>query len=432
MSLLNKANIITTPTAYSVGKLHSVKPENEIYADFDFARNSSATRVGENGLIQSVAANLPRINYENGIGHLLLEPQRTNLVTYSESFSNAYWIKSNSSITSNAAISPDGTLNADKLVESATNSYHAIWTSSLNVVANTDFTFSAYVKKADRKYVTVGLAHSSAEGAVAQFNLDTQSLVYSGDIGSIYTYVSSGIEAIGNNWYKLHIVFQTTLTVTNPAIALSDDIFTSSSITNTANNYTGDGTSGVYIFGAQVEVGSYPTSYIVSNSGSATTRLAEVCNGSGNASTFNDSEGVLMAQVSTISTNENSCISINDSSLVNRVELLWFSDGKLYTQVGNSGQTAIDSNTLMNKISVRWNSGTYYLWVNGFSIFSDTYTSLSGLNSLDFLRQGSYTFKGKTKQIAYFPEALTDSELECLTSWSSFNRMAIDLNYTIQ
>ena len=117
MSLLNKANIITTPTAYSVGKLHSVKPENEIYADFDFARNSSATRVGENGLIQSVAANLPRINYENGIGHLLLEPQRTNLITYSESFSNAAWTKSEFYNYKCKPVnkSPDGNLNADKI-----------------------------------------------------------------------------------------------------------------------------------------------------------------------------------------------------------------------------------------------------------------------------------------------------------------------------
>jgi hypothetical protein len=73
--------------------IDNVSIKEDISADFDFTRGSTATRVNEAGLIESVAANLPRINYENGIGHLLLEPQRTNLLTYSEDFSNAAWAK---------------------------------------------------------------------------------------------------------------------------------------------------------------------------------------------------------------------------------------------------------------------------------------------------------------------------------------------------
>jgi hypothetical protein len=396
------------------GSVYSVLPSNGD-GDFNFSRASAATRINAQGLIETVAVGDNRLNYPLLDGtvqtcpHLLLEPQRTNVVPYSQTLSN--WGQTNVVSTDNAIISPDGTLNASKITDDSVNSTHRIILSS-TTSASGEATYSVFLKKGTMTTCFVNLFSGAT---IANASVDLENGTISGATGTNHK-----IEQYPNDWYRVSI--QGTLANTSTFVYV---------YVKQLAGYIGNGDY-IYAWGAQLEEASYPTSYIVSNSGSATTRLAEVCDGSGNASTFNDSEGVLMAQVSTISTNENSCISINDSSLVNRVELLWFSDGKLYTQVGNSGQTAIDSNTLMNKISVRWNSGTYYLWVNGFSIFSDTYTSLSGLNSLDFLRQGSYTFKGKTKQIQVFDSALTDSELETLTSWMSFSDMAIDLNYTIQ
>jgi hypothetical protein len=396
------------------GSVYSVLPSNGD-GDFNFSRASAATRINAQGLIETVAVGDNRLNYPLLDGtvqtcpHLLLEPQRTNVVPYSQTLSN--WGQTNVVSTDNAIISPDGTLNASKITDDSVNSTHRIILSS-TTSASGEATYSVFLKKGTMTTCFVNLFSGAT---IANASVDLENGTISGATGTNHK-----IEQYPNDWYRVSI--QGTLANTSTFVYV---------YVKQLAGYIGNGDY-IYAWGAQLEEYPYSTSYIVSNSGSATTRLAEVCDGSGNASTFNDSEGVLMAQVSTISTNENSCISINDSSLVNRVELLWFSDGKLYTQVGNSGQTAIDSNTLMNKISVRWNSGTYYLWVNGFSIFSDTYTSLSGLNSLDFLRQGSYTFKGKTKQIQVFDSALTDSELETLTSWMSFSDMAIDLNYTIQ
>jgi hypothetical protein len=143
---------------------------------------------------------------------------------------------------------------------------------------------------------------------------------------------------------------------------------------------------------------------------------------------FSDSEGVLFFDGSVLATNENLCISINDGTTSNRVELLWFNDGKFYTQVGNSGQEFISSDTFNNKILIKYGSGSYDLYVNGFRRITDTYTSLAGLNSLDFKRQGSYTFKGKTKEIGYYDAVLTDSELEYLTSYRSLNELVTELN----
>ena len=109
------------PTAYKAGKLYSVLPESGV-GDFTFARASEATRVNEDGLIETMGNNIPRLDYtDGGCPNFLLEPQRTNLLPYSNDFSNSAWSKfasgtgSTPIVTSNYAISPDGTLNASRL-----------------------------------------------------------------------------------------------------------------------------------------------------------------------------------------------------------------------------------------------------------------------------------------------------------------------------
>jgi len=82
MSLLEKATLITTPTAHSDGVLHSIKGGS--VADFDVVRGSAATRVNAEGLIEDIATNIPRIDYTEGTASILLEPQSTNLIVNSE------------------------------------------------------------------------------------------------------------------------------------------------------------------------------------------------------------------------------------------------------------------------------------------------------------------------------------------------------------
>jgi hypothetical protein len=394
MSLLNKANIITTPTAYSVGKLHSVKPENEIYADFDFARNSSATRVGENGLIQSVAANLPRINYENGIGHLLLEGQRTNLYTYSNDVS--FWTKSNVVTTSNYAISPDGTQNAFRAVSSSINSL--LYITSTGTIG-TNNTLSVWAK--------------SNGGISNKFRF----------FGNGTTIKSNDYVAT-NEWQRFEFTYNCT------------------SVTSGLTGASDSATNDILFYGFQHEEGSYATSYIVSNSGSATTRIAEVCNGSGNASTFNSSEGVLMVQISALANDGTyRTFSLSDGSTNNEILLYYYGNNILAVDfsVGAVNQAPFSTTVnqlINNKIAFKYKVNDFSLWVNGIKVATDTSGSVPAINTFNDLSMirsnATLPFYGKTKQIAYFPEALTDSELECLTSWSSFNRMAIDLNYTIQ
>ena len=114
------------PQAYKSGKVYSQLPVSG-GGDFDFTRAGSATRVDKDGFIEEVGANVPRLDYsDGGCPSLLLEPTRSNLLSYSEDFSDAWWEKTTTTVISNNAISPNGTLNATKLREINSNGIHRI------------------------------------------------------------------------------------------------------------------------------------------------------------------------------------------------------------------------------------------------------------------------------------------------------------------
>ena len=144
MSFYNKASLLTIPTAYKQGKLYSVKPDDGS-GDFTFTRSTSATRVNEAGLIESVGVDVPRIDYSSGTPSLLLEPQRTNLVAQSEDFSSTYWSKQ-CDIIPNTLTQPDGTQFGFSIKEITSNAYQYIYKSSFNVTVGNQYTFSVFAK----------------------------------------------------------------------------------------------------------------------------------------------------------------------------------------------------------------------------------------------------------------------------------------------
>ena len=274
------------------GSTLAYNDENDNYKPLPFTttRESRATRVNKEGLIEVVGNDVPRIDYTDSTeGVLLLEPQRTNLITYSEDFSDAYWTKSGVSLT-DGFISPDGTSNAFKLIEDGTNAFHGFYQNANISLPIGKITMSIFVKANGRDYFQ--LRTGSAAGITgaplyANFDLTNDSV----------TATSSGvndakIESYTNNWKKISISF--TITSGSSASLVFQPITTSSAAIG--ETYQGDGTSGVYIFGAQLEEGSYATSYIPTN-GSTVQRQADTASGSGNSEVFNDSEGVLFANI---------------------------------------------------------------------------------------------------------------------------------------
>ena len=422
------------PSGYKASKVYSVLPTDGV-GDFDFTRSGNATRVNSEGLIELVTTNVPRLNYPlidgvvNGCPSLLLEPSRTNLVTYSEDFSNAYWTKVGASITSNAAISPDGTLNADKLVEGSGTGAHlvsrALFGSGVNLAK---YTLSIFAKKGERDLLVI---QDGTTVNNAFFDLTN------GVVAGITGAGTAKIESLGNDFYRCSFTFTQSGVDLRPQFALADI-----TLSGSPPSYTGDGTSGIYIYGAQLEEGSYPTSYIPSLTGSQTTRSAETCNNAGDASTFNDSEGVLFAEISSVNDGQYKFIGISDGTNSNRLGLfIGNSNNKMSVESVGSGtnlgiydKDIVTENT--NKIVIKYKTNNCSLWVNGFEIGVDTsFAAFTNgtLTELSFYRgDNNFNFYGSTKQIQYYDSALNDSDLETLTSWTSFSEMATSQLYTIE
>ncbi len=416
-----KPKIALVPSAQG-SKFYSVLPSSGV-GDFNFTRSGSATRINKDGLIETVGNGVSRLNYPmidgvvSGCPHHILEPQRTNIFPYSSAFININDFSL--TVTDNASISPEGSNNATSIIPNVSNTVHYL---SLSNNSTGTVTFSIYAKANGYNYLFLHLYDGS--NGRAWFNLEN------GVIETNDSSISANIEKMPNGWYRCIITRVLSGNLIQADIAVSNSDNTTS--------FSGDGTSGIYIYGAQLEQGSYPTSYIPTN-GSAVTRSAETATGSGDAATFNDSEGVLMAEISRqdddVST---TALSINNGALANSVNIYYYSTNVLYFDIFSGGATVsgdINIDTYnSNKIALKYKSGDISLYVNGFELITKTNAiSLSGLNELDFnFGAGNQPFYGNTKQIQYYDSVLTDSELETLTSWVSFSDMAEGQLYSVE
>ena len=423
------------PSGYKASKVYSVLPESGV-GDFDFTRATTATRVNSSGLIEEMAINVPRLEYPlidgvvNGCPSLKLEPQRTNLITYSETITaGSTWQAVNLDSVINSIISPDGTLNGTKLIKNQIGTSSSWIRQRPVVVIGENYTFSIFGKIGNKSILNITYYDATSGDRFFNFDLSTQSITGNGLSNS--TYVDSGIENYGNGWYRCYVVIEAQNTTPQAQVSLGENRV----------NSQGDF---IYVWGADFQNGSYPTSYIKSNSGSTVTRNAETCDGAGDAATFNSSEGVLMAEISALADDlSNRGIAISDGSVNNRVTMF-------YTNVSNAIQVkvvvggsnslnsyiAISNISLHNKFALKYKQNDFSLFVNGFELITDTSgnTFSNGtLTELAFDRgDGAEDFYGNTKQIQYYNSALTDSELEQLTSWTSFTDMAQGQLYTIE
>lgn len=200
---------------------------------------------------------------------LLIEESRSNLVTYSEQFDNAAWTKTAATVTANVVYSPDGTQSADKLVEDTTAaSVHRTYGVVSSLTSSATYTYSVYVKAAGR--TSLYIMESTLGGAY----FDLSAVTYAPTSG--YT-GSAKITAVGNGWFRCSITV---------ALGVSQTTFVGQIrlASGNSDNYTGDGTSGIFLWGAQLEAGSFATSYIPTTSASVT-RAADVAQLTGSALT---------------------------------------------------------------------------------------------------------------------------------------------------
>jgi hypothetical protein len=412
--IYQKASLVQIPSGYKSGTLYSVVPNT---ADGDFTvtgdPEGEATRVNKDGLIETVAANVPRLDYPllDGVVQdcptLLLEPTRTNSITYSEDFSDSSWNKNNATVTSNNTTAPDGTTNADKITSTGTAPYARVTFTHSTL---TSYAVSIFAKKGDEDYLYIR-ALALSNQPIASFNLST------GSLGTVNSGLTAEMQNYGNGWYRCVIKYTTTSSITNNLI---DFGFASSD--NSRFSSSGKFT---YFWGAQIETGSYATSYIPT-SGSAVTRSADVCNNAGNSNVFNDSEGVLYAEIAALANDGTfRMITVSDGTNDNRVRINYTStSNQIQSRVIDGGSTVVDFNhtltdiTTSVKVAIKYKANDCSMWVNGSEVGTDTSATMpSGLDTLNFDGgAGTNDFYGKVKDIKVYNTALSDSELQALTT----------------
>ena len=383
--------------------------------------NTTGTLEIDNVSVKEVTRdNVPRIDYTGGgCPHILAEPQRTNLITYSEDFSNAYWIKSGASVTSGFT-SPDGTDNAFKLVEDTSTGNHILSKSNFFTPDGNTRDFSIFVKEGERRYIFITNVYT-INNDINCVVFDTRDGVFTNTNDPTYI-LSRNVTALENSWYRIDFT-------NNTNTGAYDNFFVgiSSSGTMSGASYTGDGTSGLYIWGAQTEVGSYPTSYIPT-SGSTVTRNQDIFTRDGIGSLINSTEGVLFVEIAALSNDSTyRLMNIRDVSNTDNFIYLGYKDAsntiRTRIEVGGVASTdmefVLSNETEFNKIAIKWKTNDFALWVNGVEVATDSSGVSFTANTLDelsFDRNGSLEFNGKVKQLQVYDTSLSDTQLAALTS----------------
>ena len=374
-----------------------------------FTRASSGTFVGSAGVIQTAATDVPRFDHNPTTGEslgLLVEEQRTNLLLWSEEFSDAAWtpLSVPAAVTANNAIAPNGTLTADLItgVSAAADQLQQVVT----VLNSTVYTYSIYIKQNTTLLTRIGLFNATASTWMGAVDIAWVAGVpsTSSTIGS-----PSGISyvAANNGWYRCS--FALTTTATSAQVHFHPDR------SNTQ--------ASAWIWGAQLEEGAFPTSYIPTTTAAAT-RSADVASITGSAFSgwYRQDEGTVFAEGSTFNTSAASClVSIDDTTVSNRIQLRRSPDASKLRMVSSGG--AIDATLTtgtalgLNKIAAGVAVSNQNLVSNG--VLATGITSIAPMPTVTQARIGSGTassvFNGTIRRLTYWPQRLANSTLQQIT-----------------
>jgi hypothetical protein len=377
--------VVFTPNADS--------PRIDFYARGNVGGNPGGSFYMDNVSIKELSI-VPRLDHSGTEAALLLEPQRTNEVTYSQVFNSSssnYFGPLGATIDSTTETAPDGTTSASTMLSTGQGK---VQTAYRSLPANTTYTLSVYVKNVDAT------------------SYETRILANGGSGGTNITQVSRINEINTTSWTRVTHTFTTHTTAQNYIMYISNNVSSGQS---------------VQLWGAQLEQGSYATSYIPTR-GQTKTRLKDICYGGGDESVFNTTAGTLFIDLEKVAYESNvySLISLfADGS--NYIWLGYNRDfNRLYAAIRNNANntlitTGTDLGVSRAKMALMYSSGNSKIFVNGSQIISDTdaLNFTANFQELRFNYSATYNVNSsemKTSAVAYFPEALSDTELQELTS----------------
>ena len=401
-----KAKLVMIPSGFKADELlYSVLP-NDGSGNFTASGDTDSTRVNKDGLIEKVTTLVPRLNYDPGNPqnpHLLLEPESTNLFDYSEDFSQ--WVNIRTTDALSSISSPLGSANVYKIIATTDNNTHRI-DKVITLTDSNTYSLSFFAKKGEYNCIRAAIGKTSVTDTFVSFNLNTGVKTETGTIAS------SSMVQFSNGWFRCSFT-ATASTADRVVIGLGND---------DTYSFAGDGSSGIFLWGAMIEEKAFSTSYIPTT-GSATTRSQDTCTGGGSSSIFNDSEGTLFLEISRpINDSTTRSISISDGSSSDRVIIQYIS-GFILGIVASETTTVATllfstTSTSLNKIGLRYKKNDFAMYVNGTQAGTDTSGNAPvGLSSFDFNDgTGSQKYEGKCAQAMYFDTALTNAELTTLTT----------------
>jgi len=374
------------------------------------ATTSSAVSVGP-------VSGLPRLDYSGGATcpSLLLEPQRTNVLPQSNYFAAADWIKINGSIATNQATSPEGIGNASTFTEDTSSGFHVMYD---NIVAafSTAHTLSAFVKPNGRNIMYLRMENASTGSGlgITYFNISTGQILTDSS-------TSSSIEAYANGWYRVSITATTpSAQSTLFAIGLAD--------VDNSRSYTGDGTSGIYLYGAQAEPSAtYPTSLIPTN-GTSVTRVGDIALKTSISSLIGQTEGTLffdwiMNHESPNSSEDLYTLTMSDGTgnkiigINNYNQTLAVFIKDTTTQFFDNSYTSGTDGARI-KLALAYANNDVALYINGTQIATDSSATIPTLSQvrLNTFWNGNYPDSTSVNQLLLFKTLLTNAELAALTA----------------
>ena len=385
------------------------------------AYNATTTSALTNYIPQLLTApiNQPRFDHDPVLGTslgLLIEQSSTNLLTYSQDFSNAAWSKARCSITSFAGIAPDGTQTMQLLVEDTTASNsHPTFRTVTGFVSGTSYTFYAYIKPYGRTQANLAVSNTAFPSTTnVYFDISAGTIVSS-------TNATGTITAVGNGVYRC------TLTATASASG-SGDVYIQPAVSG-STIYTGNGYSGIYIWGAQIEALAFATSYIPTTT-STVTRSADsaLISGTNFSPWYNQPQGTFYTEYARSSTvNQLTTVFCAYADTNNYVNY-YGSAGNDFLYAASQGTAAVLNQTY-GSVTTSYKKFAVSLAVNNViatyggvgvtPVVDNTYPQPNNFTSLGIGQNYSSgaTFNGWIKKISYYQQALTSAQIQTLTSY---------------
>ena len=364
----------------------------------------------------------PRFDYNPltlGALGLLVEEQRTNLLLRSQEFDQSPWSATRATVSANVTAAPDGTATADKLVEDTTaTSSHFISQSFASHTSGVSYTLTVYAKAAERSQIRINGDAAIGLSAPAVFNLSDGSVVAAGSF-------TATISNAGNGWYRC--------VCTGVATATGTGVWVIGLAVAGNTTYTGDGTSGIFIWGAQLEAFPFASSYIPTVA-SQVTRNADAASMTGTnfSGWYNQTEGTFVAGADCPAVGTHAVFAADDGTASNTVRIRSSAADPFYSvRAGGVEQANLDAGTITANTAYQ-QSGAYAAnnfatSLNGATVVTDTSGSIPTVSrlALGADANGNY-LNGHIRQITYFNTRLPNAQLETLSSPSLVPTLVLD------